>query len=191
MLAYWKQSYDEPRQHVRKQRHHFINKGPCSQSYGFSTSHVQMWELDHKEGWAVKDWCFQTVVLEKIIESPLDSKEIKPVSLKGNQPWILIGRTDAEAIWWPILWPSDVKSWLTGAPNAGKYLKAKREAGGRGWARWLDSITDSMDMNLNKFHETVKNRGAWHAAVHEVTKSGTWLTDWAKTATWEISSIKK
>ena len=189
MLADWKESYDEPRQHVKRQRHHFINKGPCSQSYGFSSSRVQMWELDHKEGWVVKDWCFQTVVLEKSLVSPLDSKEIKPVNPKGNQPWIFIGRTDSEAEA-PILWPPDVKSWLTGAPDAGKYLKAKKR---RGWQRmrWLDSITDSMDMNLNKLHETVKNRGAWHAAVHEVTKSWTRLIDWAKTTTWKISSVKK
>ena len=138
MLAHWKESYDESRQHVKRQRHHFINKGPCSQSYGFSSSHIQMWELDHKEGWAVKDWCFQTVVLEKILESPLDSKEIKPVNPKGDQPWIFIGRTDSEAEA-PILWPPDVKSWLIGAPDAGKYLKAKREGGDRGWDGWIAS----------------------------------------------------
>ena len=116
----WKKNYDQPRQHIKKQRHYFANKGPSSQSYGFSSSHVWMWELDHKESWALKNWCFWTVVLEKTLESPLDSKEIKPVHPKGNQSWIFTGKTDdkAEA---PILWPPDVNNWLTGEdPDAGK-----------------------------------------------------------------------
>ena len=108
-LAPWNKTYDKPGQHIKKQRHHFANKGPYSQSYGFSTGHVQMWQLDHKEGWASKNWCFRTVVLEKTLESPLDSKEIKPVHPKGNQSWIFIGRTEAEAEA-PILWPPDMKS---------------------------------------------------------------------------------
>ena len=97
MLAPWKESYDKSRQHIKNQRHYFANKGPYSQSYGFSSSHVLMWELDHKEAWALKSGCFWTVVLEKTLESPLDSKEIKPVNPKRNQSWIFIGRTDAEA----------------------------------------------------------------------------------------------
>ena len=97
------------RQHIKKQRHYFANKGSSSQNYGFSSSHVWMWELDHKEGWGLKNWCFWTVVLEKILESALDSKEIKPVNPKGNQSWMFIGWTDAEAT---ILWPPDVKSQL-------------------------------------------------------------------------------
>ena len=118
MLASWKKSYDQPRQHIKKQRHDFANKGPSSQSYGFSSRHVWMWELDHKEGWVPKNWCFWTVVLEKTLESPLDCKEIQLVHPKGNQPWVVIGRTDAEAT---ILWPPDVKNWLTGKdPEAGK-----------------------------------------------------------------------
>ena len=112
-LLLWKESYDRPRQHVKKQRHYFANKGLSSQSYGFSSSHVQMRELDHKEGWRPKNWCFWTVILEKTLESPLDCKEIKPVNPKGNQPWIFIRRTDAEAEA-PILWPPDVKSQLIG-----------------------------------------------------------------------------
>ena len=105
---------------VKKQWHHFANKDPYSQNYGFSSSHVQMWELDPKEGWAQKNLCFWTVVLEKTLESPLDSKEIKPVNPKGNQPWIFIGRTDAEAEF-PILWPPDAKSELIRKdPDAGK-----------------------------------------------------------------------
>ena len=116
MLAPWKKSYDKPRQRIVD----FADKGLYSQSYGLSSSHVQMWELDHKEGWALKNWCFQTVVLEKTIESPLDSKEIKAVNPKGNQSWIFIGRTDAEAKA-SILWPPDVKNWLVGKdPDAGK-----------------------------------------------------------------------
>ena len=110
-LVPWKKSYDKTRQHIKKQRYCFANKCSYSQSYGFSSSHVQMWELDHEEGWVLKNWWFRTMVLEKTLEGPLDSKEIKLVNPKGNQSWIFIGRTDAEA---PILWPPDVKSWITG-----------------------------------------------------------------------------
>ena len=97
MLAPWKKSYDQPRQHIKKQRHYFPNKGLSSQSYGFSTSHVQMCELDHKESWVLKNWFFWTVMLEKTLECPMDCKEIQPVPHKGNQSWIFTGRTDAEA----------------------------------------------------------------------------------------------
>ena len=113
-------NYDKPRQHIKKQRHYFADKNLSSQSYGFSSSHVWMWELDHKEGWGLKNWGLWTVVLEKTLGSPLDCKEIKLVHPKGNQPWIFIGRTDAEAEA-PILWPPDAKSWLTRKdPDAGK-----------------------------------------------------------------------
>ena len=119
-LSSWKKSYDQPRQHIKKQRHHFANKGLYSQTYGFSSSHAQMWELNHKESWAPKDWCFWNVMLEKTLECDLDNKEIKPVNPQGNQPWIFVGRTDAEAEA-PILWPPDVKNGLTGKiPDAGK-----------------------------------------------------------------------
>ena len=105
---------------ILKSRHHFADKGPYSQSYGFFSSHVRMWELDHKEGWVPKNWCFQIVVLEKTLESPLDGKEIKPVNPKGNQPWIFIGKTDAEGEV-SILWPPDAKNWVVGKdPDAGK-----------------------------------------------------------------------
>ena len=110
-LAPWKKSYDQSRQYIKKQRHHFANKVPSSQSYGFSSSHVGIWELDYKEIWAPKNWCFWTVVLEKTLESSLDCKEIQPVHSKGNQSWIFIGRTDAEPET-PVLWPPDAKSWL-------------------------------------------------------------------------------
>ena len=105
----WKKCYVQPRQHIKKQKHYFANKGPSSQGYGFSSSHVWMWELEHKESWVPKNWCFQTVVLEKTLENPLDCKEIQPVHPRGNQSWLLIGRTNAEAEA-PILWPPDVRT---------------------------------------------------------------------------------
>ena len=117
-LAPWRKSYDLPRQHIKNQRHYFPDNGPSHQIYHFSSSYVWMWELDHKECWAPKNWCFQIVVLENTLESPLVNKEFKPVNPKGKQPWIFTGRTDAEAV---ILWPPDVKSWLTGKdPDARK-----------------------------------------------------------------------
>ena len=150
MLASWKEGYDKPRQYNKKQRHHFPNKGPSSQSYGLSNSHVWMWDLDHKEAAAAakllqscptlcdpidssppgrvsKNWCFLTVVLEKTLENSLDSKEIKPVNPKRNQPWILIGRTDAEAEA-PILWLPDAKRWLIWKDrDAGKDWRQKEK----------------------------------------------------------------
>ena len=134
--------YSQPRQHIKKQRHYFDNKGPSSQSYGFSSSYVWVWELDHKEGWALRNWCFCSVVLEKTLERPLDCKEIKPVNSKGNQHWIFIGRTkdEAEA---PILWPPDMKSLLNGKdPDAGKdWRQEKKEMTEDemvGWHHWLN-----------------------------------------------------
>ena len=119
-LALCKKSYDQLRQHIKKQRHYFVNKGPSSQSYGFSNSHVWMWELDYKESWALKNWCFWTMVLEKTLENPLDCKKIQPVYPKGNQSWIFIERTDTEAEIL-ILWPPDAKNWLIWKnPDAGK-----------------------------------------------------------------------
>ena len=142
MLASWKKSYDQPRQHIKEQRHYFTNKGLSSQSYGFSSSHVWVWELDYKESWMPKNWCFWTVVLEKTIENPLDCKEIQLVHPTGNQSWIFTGRTDVEAET-PILWPPDVKSWLIGKdPDAGK--NKRQEEKGRtedemvGWHHQLD-----------------------------------------------------
>ena len=144
MLTPWKESYDQPRQHIKKQRHYFVNKGPSSQGYDFSSSHVWMWELDYKESWAPKNWCFWTVVLEKTLASPLDCKEIQPVHRKGNQSWVFIGRTDVEAEI-PILWPPVAKSWLTGKdPDAGKDWgqeeKETTEDGRVGWHHRLHGL---------------------------------------------------
>ena len=132
--APWKKSYDQPRQHIKKQRHYFGNKGLSSQSCGFSSSHVWMWELDCKESWVPKNWCFWTVVLEKILESTFDCKEIQPAHPKGDQSWVFIGRTDAEAET-PILWPLAEKNWVIWkVPDAGK-----------GW-RWEEKGTIEDEM---------------------------------------------
>ena len=154
---------------------YYTSKGPHSQSYGFSSSHVRMWELDHNEGWVLKNWCFWTVVLEKTLENPLDcSKEIKSINPKGNWPWIFIGRTDAEAEA-PNLGHNE-KSWLIGKrPWSWKRLRAGGEGDDRGWDGWM--VSPIQDISLSKLQETVKDREAWCAVVHGVTKSWMWLSN--------------
>ena len=141
MLAPWKKSNDQPRQHIKKLTHYFTNKGPSSQSYGFSSSHAWMWELDCEESRVLNNWCFWTVVLEKTLESPLDCKEIQSVHPKGDQSWVFIARTDAEAET-PILWPPHAKSWLIGKDSdAGRdwgQKKGTTENERAGWHHWLD-----------------------------------------------------
>ena len=128
-ILYW---FCHTSEHIKKQRHHFADKGWYSQSCGFSSSRIWMWKLDHKEGWALKNWCFWTVVLEKTLESPLDSKEIKPVNPKGNQPWIFIGKTDAQAEA-PIFWPPNAKCWLTEIYLVLGKIEGKRKGSSGGW----------------------------------------------------------
>ena len=163
---------------ILKKRHYFANKGPSSQSYGFSSGHVWMWELDYKVSWVPKNWCFWTVVLEKTLESPLDCKEIQPAHPKGNQSWIFIGRTDAEGEI-PILWSPDAKNWLIGKdPDAGKEWrqeeKGKTEDEIVGWHHWLK------DVNLSKLWELVMDREVRCAAFHAVTKNWTQLSNWTE-----------
>ena len=159
------------------QRHCFANKGPSSRSYGFASSHVWMCELDHKESWALKNWYFWTVVLEKTLESPLDCKEVTPVNPEGNQSWIFIGRTDAEAET-PKLRPLDANNWLIWKdPDAGKDWRQEKGMTEDEMVGW---ITDMLGMSLSKFWELVMDREAWHAVIHGVEKSWTWLSNWTE-----------
>ena len=168
---------------IKKQRHHFANKGQYSQSYSFSSSHVWMWELDHKEGWVPKNWCFWIMVLEKTLE---DNKEIKPGNPKGYQPWILFGRTDTEA---PILWLRDAKSWLIGKdPDAGKDWRQEEkwvtENEMVGWHHWLNGL------QFEQVQEMVKDREAWCAALLWVEKTWIQLSNWTTTTEqWIIVDI--
>ena len=161
MLASRKEIYEKPTQFIKKQRPHFGNKGLFSQSYGFSTSHIWMWELDHKEGWVLKNWCFWTVVLERTLESPLDRKKIKSVNPKGNQLWISVGRTDAkaEAL---ILWPPDAKSRFTGKdPDTRKdWGQEKKRAAEDETVGWHHQLSGRQFESTLK-EEIVKDRETW------------------------------
>ena len=152
----WKESYDQPRQHIKKQRHYFVNKGLSSQGYGFSSGHVWLWELDYKENWLLKNWCFWIVVLEKTLESPLDCKEIQPVHPNGDQSWVFIGRTDVEAklqYFGHLLRRADS---LEKTLMLGKIEGSRRR--GQQRMRWLNGIIHSMDMGLGGLRELVMDR---------------------------------
>ena len=163
MLAPWKKSYNQLRQHIKKQRHYFVNKYPSSQGYGFFNSHIWMWELDYKERLVPKNWCFWTVVLEKTFESPLDSMEIQPVNPKGNESWIFIGRTDAEGEA-PILCPPDVKSWLIGK-DWRLEEKGMTEDEMAGWHRWL---------NGHEFEQALACCSPWGHKESDTTEQLNW-----------------
>ena len=177
-LTPWKKSYDQPRQHIQKQRHYFANKVLSSQGYGFPSSHVWMWEFDYEETWAPKNWCFWTVVLEKTLESPLDFKVIQPVHLKGNQSWVFIGRTDAEAET-PVLWPPHAKSWLIGKDfdarrDWGQEEKRMTEDEMAGWHHWLDGCEFEWTPGVGDGHGGLACCDSWGRKESDMTEWLNW-----------------
>ena len=175
MLALWKKSYDQPREHIKKQRHYFANQGSSSQSYGFSSSHVWMWELDYKEGWA-QNWCFWNVVLEKTLKSPLDCKEIQPVHPKGNWSWMFIGRTDVKAET-PVFWPPDVKSWLIWKdPDVGKDWRQEEKGMTEdkmvAWHHWLNRHEFGWALGVGDGQGGLVCYGSWG---HKESDTTEWL----------------
>ena len=172
-------SFDQPRQHIQKQRHYFANKGPSSQSYGFSSSHVWMWELDYKESWVLKNWCFWTVVLEKTLKSPFDCKETKPMHPKGNNSWIFIGKTDTEAET-PILGTPDAKKWLIWKdPHAGKDWGQEEngmpEVEIVGWHHWINQHEFEQALGVGDGQGSLVCFSLWSSGVRQ---------DWATELNW-------
>ena len=177
----WKESYDQPRQHIQKQRHYYANKGPSSQGYGFSSSHVWMWELNCEEIWAPKNWCFWTGLLEKTLESPLDCKEIQPVHSKGDQSWVFFGRNDAKAET-PVPWPPHAKSWLIGKDSDagrdwGQEEKGTTENELAGWHHWLDGHEFEWTPGAGDGQGGLACWDSWGRKESDTTERLNWLTD--------------
>ena len=199
MLAPWKKSHDKSRQPIKKQRHYFADKGSSSQSYGFLSSHAWIWELTGEESWAPKNWCFWTVVLEKTLESPLDCKEIKPVHPKGNQSWIFVGKTDAEAEA-PILWPPDTKSWLIRKdPDTGKDWKQEEKGMTwgemAGWHHWLNGHECEWTPGVGDGQGGLAGCSPWVAKsptrLSNWTGGESWTDEWLQEILWRTCPIPK
>ena len=184
-LTPWKESFDQPIQHIKKQRHYFANKGPSSQGYGFSSSHVWMWELDCEDSWMPKNWCFWTVVLEKTLESSLDCKEIQPVHSEGDQSWVFTGRNDAKAETL-VLWPLHAKSWLIGKNSDAGRVWGQEEKGTTedemaGWHHRLDGCEFDWTPGVGDGQGGLACCDSWRGKESDTTE---WLNWTELNATW-------